>query len=380
LLIIACEDVGIAALRAVVMTASRCANVKALRDTGKDEAAALATAQMLAEVPKDRSADLLFAVVLHDPTLEIMRSKCRSASVARRLEFVADPTLSLPERALAVWHSSGVESYGEPRVGPGDLGALMRTYAELGVPERLLEAVAEAIKKVRDPFALLLPLLWLGAAGSETELANTPLAPSGLINGVPLYALDKHTRLGNQAIKRFAQENAEIAQFLTERGCGSGNDGALRMAVLAQLQHNMWVVNARLAALSIITGGGKWVEMAVPADPLYQHFLITAERRFWRCVETGETPRPYGVEPPRARVEAVRIVDMSGSNSWAQFAGLFCATRSAFSDHERAKAELKGLMPEDAKEASGHGVRAKRSKSGAVNFDLLAQEDGHAAV
>jgi hypothetical protein len=78
---------------------------------------------------------------------------------------------------------------------------------------------------------LLLPLLWLAAAGSETELLDSPLAPSGLINGVPLYALDRHTRLGRQAIGRFAKENAEIAQFLTERGCGAGNDGALRMAV-----------------------------------------------------------------------------------------------------------------------------------------------------
>ena len=80
---------------------------------------------------------------------------------------------------------------------------------------------------------------------------------------------------------------------------------------MAQLQHNMWVTNARSAALSIITGGGKWIEMTIPADALYQHFLVTAERRFWRCVQTGETPRPYGVEPPRARIEAVRIVDMS---------------------------------------------------------------------
>ena len=37
-------------------------------------------------------------------------------------------------------------------------------------------------------------------------------------------------------------------------------------------------------------------------------------------------------------------------------------------------------MPEDAKEAIGHGVRAKRSKSGAVSFDLLVQEASHAAV
>jgi YqaJ-like viral recombinase domain len=151
---------------------------------------------------------------------------------------------------------------------------------------------------------------------------------------------------------------------------------------MAQLQHNMWVTNARSAVLSIITGGGKWIEMTIPADALYQHFLVTAERRFWRCVQTGDTPRPYGIEPPRPRNEAVRIVDMSESNSWAEFAGLYCATRSAFLDHERARSELKALMPEDAKEACGHGVRAKRSKSGAVSFDLLAhnEEGSDAAV
>jgi hypothetical protein len=73
---------------------------------------------------------------------------------------------------------------------------------------------------------------------------------------------------------------------------------------MAQLQHNMWVTNARSAALSIITGGGKWIEMTIPGDALYQHFLVTAERRFLRCVQTGETPWRYGIEPPRPRVEA----------------------------------------------------------------------------
>jgi hypothetical protein len=149
---------------------------------------------------------------------------------------------------------------------------------------------------------------------------------------------------------------------------------------MAQLQHNMWVTNARMAALSIITGGGKWVEIEIPADALYQHLLLTAERKFWRCVESGEPPRLFGVEPPRPRIEAIRSVDMSGSNSWAEFAGVFRSTRDAFLEHERAKVELKGLMPEDAREAFGHGIRAKRSKSGAVSFDVLAVEGGHAAV
>jgi predicted phage-related endonuclease len=148
---------------------------------------------------------------------------------------------------------------------------------------------------------------------------------------------------------------------------------------MAQLQHDMWVTNARSAALSIITGGGKWIEMTIPADALYQHFLVTAERRFWRCVQTGETPAPLW---PRAASAA----DRSSSHSRyervqfvGEFAGVLCATRSAFLDHERAKSELKALMPEDAKEATGHGVRAKRSKSGAVSFDLLATEENRAA-
>jgi predicted phage-related endonuclease len=149
---------------------------------------------------------------------------------------------------------------------------------------------------------------------------------------------------------------------------------------MAQLQHYMWVANAKTAALSIVTGGGKWVEMTIAADALYQHLLLTAEKRFWRCVETGEPPRPFGVETPRLPVDAVRIVDMSLSNSWAQSAALFRATRAAFLDHEKAKAELKGLMPEDAKEAFGHGIKGKRSKAGAVSFDLLVMEGDHAAL
>ena len=149
---------------------------------------------------------------------------------------------------------------------------------------------------------------------------------------------------------------------------------------MAQLQHNMWVTQLRSAVLSIITGGGKWVEITVPVDPLYLSVLVSAEKKFWRCVQSGETPHLVNAEPPRPRIEAVRIVDMSMSNSWGEFAGLFRSTREAFLDHERAKGELKALMPEDAKEAIGHGVRAKRSKSGAVSFDVLETEVAHAAV
>jgi predicted phage-related endonuclease len=160
----------------------------------------------------------------------------------------------------------------------------------------------------------------------------------------------------------------------------SFSEGAAAEKYMPQLQHNMWVVAARSAVLSVITGGGKWVEITTHADPLYQHLIVTAERKFWRCVESGEPPQLFGVEPSRPRLEAVRIVDMSSSNAWAEFAAIFTRTRQAHLEHEDAKRELKALVPEDAKEVIGHSARAKRSKSGAVSFDVLTPEPSDAAV
>jgi predicted phage-related endonuclease len=148
---------------------------------------------------------------------------------------------------------------------------------------------------------------------------------------------------------------------------------------MAQVQHNMWVIRSRTAVLSIITGGGKWVEITIPTDPLYQTVLLAAEKKFWRCVQTGETPHLVDAEPPRPRIEAIRIVDMTSSNSWGEFAAIFRNTRQAHLEHERAKTELKALLPEDAKEGIGHGLRARRSKAGAISLDLLV-EVAHAPV
>ena len=152
---------------------------------------------------------------------------------------------------------------------------------------------------------------------------------------------------------------------------------------MPQLQHNMWVVAARSAVLSVITGGGKWVEITTHADPLYQHLIVTAERKFWRCVESGEPPALFGVEPPKPRIEA------GAHRRYEHFQrlGRICeacsfARRQRIPSTERAKAELKSLMPEDAQQAAGHGVRAKRSKSGTIQLRRRArpEEQSHAAV
>jgi hypothetical protein len=71
---------------------------------------------------------------------------------------------------------------------------------------------------------------------------------------------------------------------------------------------------------------------------------------------------------------------MSASNSWAELASIYQRTRAAHQEHESAKSNLKTLMPEDAKEAVGHGIRAKRSKSGAISFELTDLESANAQI
>lgn len=143
---------------------------------------------------------------------------------------------------------------------------------------------------------------------------------------------------------------------------------------MAQVQHNMWVVNARSAVLSVITGGGKWIEIKIPADPIYQHLLLTAETKFWRSVQNGVRPALFTIEAPRPRLEAVKVIDMTSSNLWAELAAIYSRTRTAHQEHETAKAELKKLIPKEVKEAIGHGLRAKRSRAGAISIDLVSEE------
>ena len=71
---------------------------------------------------------------------------------------------------------------------------------------------------------------------------------------------------------------------------------------------------------------------------------------------------------------------MSGSNAWAEFAGLFQATRQAAQDHERSRSRAEGTGAGGCQGSLGHGLRAKRSKSGAISFDIVSEEPRHAAL
>jgi hypothetical protein len=137
-----------------------------------------------------------------------------------------------------------------------------------------------------------MPGILSSAPGGTVLRRRSPPSGAALDGGYPRWRVQ-----GNEAVFE--------AKFMLP---WSFSEEAAAAKYMLQLQHNMWLVAARSAVLSVITGGGKWVEINTQADPLYQQ---TAERKFWRSVETGEPPRLFGIEPPRPRIETVRIVDMS---------------------------------------------------------------------
>lgn len=95
------------------------------------------------------------------------------------------------------------------------MDALLPSYRRQGVPENLLQAVALGAQRTREPITVLISLLWQATeAQPPSGTKRTSVPATRVERGIPLYALDKHTRLGRGAIKRFAVENDPVRQFL----------------------------------------------------------------------------------------------------------------------------------------------------------------------
>jgi predicted phage-related endonuclease len=141
---------------------------------------------------------------------------------------------------------------------------------------------------------------------------------------------------------------------------------------MPQLQHNMAVTKASRAVLSVIFGNHRFEIIEVASDWLYQLELLDAELQFWDCVVTGKEPVP-AVPPPAPRPVGTREICFDGNNAWATAAVNWLENRAAAKKHSNACSLLKELVEEDVGRAFGHGIEAKRSKSGAITIRELAR-------
>ena len=132
-----------------------------------------------------------------------------------------------------------------------------------------------------------------------------------------------------------------------------------------QLTHNMLVCGVKKAVLSVFFGNHKWEKFDVSLDDLYADILIGQEKNFWDCVLSKTPPVAVKINAP---IDAVRRVDMTGSNEWANYAVQLQTNSVGKKLYDEASSKLKSLVEEDVAEAFGHGIRIKRDKRGALRI------------
>jgi hypothetical protein len=202
-MVIAFEDVGVGAVDVVTTVVAASFDAALRSSCGGNVRVAAHLAGLLADAPKDRSADYLVGAKDH-PALTGFAQAMAKAPLQARLSSVCDKTLTLPQLAIAACES-----------GNRDRDALLAAFRELGVPNDLVVATAIAAARTREPITLMVPLIWLSANESQqVTVRDCPVPPLVMAGGVPLYSLDEHTRLGRQAIWRLACENDEVRTCL----------------------------------------------------------------------------------------------------------------------------------------------------------------------
>lgn len=158
-----------------------------------------------------------------------------------------------------------------------------------------------------------------------------------------------------------------VAVFEAKHTGTRSTDAEIFARYVPQLTHNCIVAGLPRAYLSAFKGNGDWAMWEYALDADYAERLVDAERAFWACVQSGEPPAPLPPAPTPKPV-GVKEYDMTGSNAWASHVADYRETLIAAGRHDKAKAEIKALVPDDASQCAGHGLTIKRDKRGALRF------------
>jgi hypothetical protein len=229
-MVIAFEDVGAGSVDAVVMTVAAGSDAAWRTACGGDSRIAAFLAKALAEAPKDRSADYLACAKDH-PSLKAFARAMENRSIQDRLSIMRGESLDLPQRAVAAFFASGLGSNSEGERIKGDLSALFAAFAKLGLPDELLAATEMAARRMRETITVMVPLIWLQATqNGAVRVSNDFVPKTEIVDEIPLYAFDKHTRIGKRATRELVGAETPLRDCLNKFVARSCWQAAAEMA------------------------------------------------------------------------------------------------------------------------------------------------------
>ena len=135
-----------------------------------------------------------------------------------------------------------------------------------------------------------------------------------------------------------------------------------------QMQFQMYLTQAKQCALSVIEGGREPRVELIDRDDAYINIMLERADAFMKCVENMQ--RPVDIAPAAPPVKPIRTYDYSTNNTWCSLAGEFINTKSAAQSHEKAKAELKDLVPKDAQRVLGGGIVVERDRASRIQIKV----------
>ena len=129
----------------------------------------------------------------------------------------------------------------------------------------------------------------------------------------------------------------------------------------------------KFGILNIIRAGDEPTTHVIKLDKHYTDHLIDLATEFMHCVETGHPyyiPIPVNAPvPPDERVP-YDMTEHKKALDWKRFAETWTQTYGAAQSFKDAETAIKKLVPRDASEASGHGIRVRVNKNNSKRIEV----------
>lgn len=129
----------------------------------------------------------------------------------------------------------------------------------------------------------------------------------------------------------------------------------------------------KFGILNIIRAGDEPTTHVIKLDRHYTDHLIDLATEFMHAVETGEPPYiPIPIDAPVPPDERVPydMTEHKKALDWKRFAETWTQTYGAAQSFKDAETAIKKLVPRDASEASGHGIRVRVNKNNSKRIEV----------
>ncbi len=188
--------------------------------------------RLLCGAVKSRMGDELFTQAERAPEYKALRHSLVAANDTTLAAYAGNEEAPLIERALSLWYLSGTRKYPSDVMPArhGDPAKGIEVLRKLGVPVDLVEACISVTGRTAYPLAIFMPLIWQTVQSQPKPLYvwQEPLPPVPEVNGIPVYAVDMFTRVGQTSfrhlkhavpvLKSFSVRQIGLALFYIE-GC-----------------------------------------------------------------------------------------------------------------------------------------------------------------